>query len=162
MDAGGLIEGDAERIYWKMATWRGPGGTESRVAPYLSKFAVERKPRVTASGARSGRCLTRDYPTFFWRAQPSNPSVRVTPNSATDWYAFPNGHVFWRDCRQEKIQPAIEYCLAAPRALRKGSEAVASNHRGDNGCDGALPSRELECRKANNLRGAAHQDKTIP
>jgi len=102
MDAGGLIEGDAERIYLEDGYLGAALVGQKPVAPYLSKFAVEREAQGDGIGSEIWSLLTRDYPTFFWRAQPSNPSVRGTPNSATDWYAFPNGTSSGGDCRQKR------------------------------------------------------------
>ena len=90
------------------------------MAPYLSKFAVEREAQGEGIGGEIWSLLTRDYPTFFWRAQPSNPICSWYAKQCDGLARFPDWHVFWRGLPPEKILPAIEYCLAAPRAFEKG------------------------------------------
>ncbi len=86
----------------------------SPIAPYLSKFAVERTAQGEGIGGDLWASVVEEYPSFFWRARPDNP---VTP-----WYArqcdglarFADWHVFWRCLTVEQIAPAIEYALAQP------------------------------------------------
>ena len=86
----------------------------SPIAPYLSKFAVERTAQGEGIGGDLWATVIEEYPSFFWRARPDNP---VTP-----WYArqcdglarFADWHVFWRQLSVERIAPAIEYALAQP------------------------------------------------
>jgi acetylglutamate synthase len=120
MDPGGLIEGDAERIYLEDGYLGAALVGQKAVAPYLSKFAVEREAQGDGIGSEIWSLLTRDYPTFFWRAQPSNPICSWYAKQCDGLARFPEWHVFWRGLPPEKIQPAIEYCLAAPRAFEKG------------------------------------------
>jgi bifunctional N-acetylglutamate synthase/kinase len=87
---------------------------ETPVAPYLTKFAVERQAQGDGLGTELWSLVQRDYPRFFWRSRPGN---AITP-----WYAkqcdglarFPEWHVFWRGLPVETIDPAIRYALGAP------------------------------------------------
>ena len=87
---------------------------QTKVGPYLTKFAVDRQAQGEGIGTELWSVLTRDFPMFFWRSRPTNP---ITP-----WYVkqcdglarFPEWHVFWRGLTVEAIQPAIEQALAAP------------------------------------------------
>jgi len=87
---------------------------ETAVAPYLTKFAVERPAQGEGLGSELWSLVTRDYPHVFWRSRATN---AITP-----WYAkqcdglarFPEWHVFWRGLPVETIDPAIRYALAAP------------------------------------------------
>lgn len=87
---------------------------ETKVAPYLTKFAVDRQAQGEGIGTELWNLLVHDYPTFFWRSRPKNP---ITP-----WYAkqcdgmarFPEWHVFWRGLPIEKLEPAIHHALSAP------------------------------------------------
>lgn len=87
---------------------------ETAVAPYLTKFAVERSAQGEGIGGELWSIVTRDFPRFFWRSRPGN---AITP-----WYAkqcdgfarFPGWHVFWRGLEIETIDPAIRYALDAP------------------------------------------------
>jgi acetylglutamate kinase len=82
------------------------------VAPYLSKFAVERTAQGEGLGTEIWSLVVRDFPIFYWRSRPDN---AITP-----WYAkncdgmarFPQWHVFWRGLVPEKIAPAIAQALA--------------------------------------------------
>lgn len=87
---------------------------ETKVAPYLTKFAVDRQAQGEGIGSELWNLLVRDFPTFFWRSRPANP---ITP-----WYAkqcdgmarFPEWHVFWRGLAIDKLEPAIQHALSAP------------------------------------------------
>jgi hypothetical protein len=87
---------------------------ETAVAPYLTKFAVERAAQGEGLGSELWALLTRDFPRVFWRSRATN---AITP-----WYAkqcdglvrFPEWHVFWRGLPIETIDPAIRFALAAP------------------------------------------------
>jgi acetylglutamate kinase len=87
---------------------------ETVVAPYLTKFAVDRQAQGEGIGTELWSVLTRAFPAFYWRSRPANP---ITP-----WYAkqcdglarFSEWHVFWRGLPIEKIEPAIQHALAAP------------------------------------------------
>jgi acetylglutamate kinase len=87
---------------------------QTPVAPYLTKFAVERQAQGEGIGGELWSLVTRDYPSFFWRSRPDN--------AITAWYAkqcdglarFPEWHVFWRGLPIETIDPAVRFALAAP------------------------------------------------
>jgi hypothetical protein len=84
------------------------------IAPYLSKFAVERAAQGEGIGNDLWARMVRDYPTFFWRSRPDN---AITP-----WYAkqcdglvrTPDWHVFWRGLPPARIEPAVSYALGQP------------------------------------------------
>jgi NAT, N-acetyltransferase, of N-acetylglutamate synthase len=87
---------------------------ETRVAPYLSKFAVERSAQGEGIGGELWSLVAREFPRFFWRSRAGN---AITP-----WYAkqcdgftrFPEWHVFWRGLEIETIDPAVRFALDAP------------------------------------------------
>jgi len=95
-------------------SYRGAAVVEQTpVAPYLTKFAVERQAQGEGIGGEIWSLVTRDYPAFFWRSRPEN--------VITAWYAkqcdglarFPGWHVFWRGLPIETIDPAIRYAVGA-------------------------------------------------
>jgi acetylglutamate kinase len=96
----------------------------SPVAPYLSKFAVERTAQGEGIGGDLWAVMVREYPCFFWRARPANP---ITP-----WYArqchglarFAEWHVFWCGLAPERIPAAIEYALAQPADFETEARAL--------------------------------------
>jgi acetylglutamate kinase len=114
MAPGGRMESEAQRVYVEENYLGAALLTQTPVGVYLSKFAVERKAQGEGIGTDLWSVLVHSHPAFFWRARPTNP---ITP-----WYAkqcdglarFPDWHVFWRGLPPAKIQPAIEYALAAP------------------------------------------------
>ena len=87
---------------------------DSPVAPYLTKFAVERQAQGEGIGGELWSMLARDFPRFFWRSR--------AVNQINTWYAkqcdgFARGaewHVFWRGIEPETIEPAIRYALGLP------------------------------------------------
>jgi hypothetical protein len=108
------LERDVERVFLE-ENYRGAVlFAPSPIAPYLSKFAVERTAQGEGIGGDLWGTVVAEYPTFFWRARPDNP---VTP-----WYArqcdglarFAEWHVFWRRLPIDKIPAAVEYALAQP------------------------------------------------
>jgi hypothetical protein len=87
------------------------------IAPYLSKFAVDRQAQGEGIGREIWSLMVRDFPVFFWRAVPSNPIVSWYTKNCDGLVRLPDWHVFWRGLATEKIQPAIDYALALPRAF---------------------------------------------
>jgi hypothetical protein len=87
---------------------------DSPVAPYLTKFAVERQAQGEGIGGELWSMLAREFPRFFWRSR--------AVNQINTWYAkqcdgFARGaewHVFWRGIAPETIEPAIRYALGLP------------------------------------------------
>jgi acetylglutamate kinase len=110
----GFFSDPVERIYLEEG-FRGIAVVrQTRVAPYLTKFAVDRQAQGEGIGTELWSMLARDFPTFFWRSRPANP---ITP-----WYVkqcdglerFPEWHVFWRGLPVSSIEAAIEHARAAP------------------------------------------------
>jgi acetylglutamate kinase len=110
----GALERDVDRVYIEENYLGAALMAPSPVGPYLTKFAVERTAQGEGIGGDLWSVLARDYPTFFWRARPTNP---ITP-----WYArqcdglvrFPEWHVFWRGLPPARIEAAIDFALGAP------------------------------------------------
>jgi acetylglutamate kinase len=110
----GFFSDDVERIYLEEG-FRGIAVVRNtKVAPYLTKFAVDRQAQGEGIGTELWSVLARDFPTFFWRSRPANP---ITP-----WYVkqcdglerFPEWHVFWRGLPVSSIEAAIEHARSAP------------------------------------------------
>jgi acetylglutamate kinase len=110
----GFFSDDVERIYLE-ETFRGIAVIRhTSVAPYLTKFAVERQAQGEGIGTELWSVLARDFPSFYWRSRPTNP---ITP-----WYVkqcdgmarFPEWHVFWRGLAVSSIEAAIEHARSAP------------------------------------------------
>ena len=117
MEDGGLVVSQAEYVYVE-ENYLGAailGNTD--IAPYLSKFAVNRQAQGEGIGGEIWSMLTRDFPVFFWRAVPSNPIVPFYAKQCDGLVRFPDWHVFWRGLSPDKIRPAIEYALSLPRAF---------------------------------------------
>ena len=84
---------------------------ETAVAPYLTKFAVERQAQGDGLGSEIWSLVTRDYPAFFWRSRPENP--------ITAWYV--------KQCDGLAPLPQVAHLLARPagRDDRPGGPARA-------------------------------------
>lgn len=87
--------------------------SQTPVATYLTKFAVDRQAQGEGIGGDLWSVMTRDYPTFFWRARPTNPILSWYLKNADGVARFPDWHVFWRGLTVDQIDPAIRYALAA-------------------------------------------------
>jgi hypothetical protein len=117
MEDGGLVVAQSEHVYLE-ENYLGAallGNTD--IAPYLSKFAVNRQAQGEGIGGEIWSMLARDFPVFFWRARPTNPIVPFYAKQCDGLVRFPEWHVYWRGLTPDKIQPAIEYALALPRAF---------------------------------------------
>jgi len=86
---------------------------DTAVAPYLTKFAVERQAQGEGLGSEIWSLVTRDYPAFFWRSRPANPITGWYVKQCDGLVRFPEWHVFWRGLPVETIDPAIRYALAS-------------------------------------------------
>jgi hypothetical protein len=87
---------------------------DSPVAPYLTKFAVERQAQGEGIGGELWSLLARDFPQFFWRSRPTNPIGAWYVKQCDGFVRFPEWHVFWRGLAPETIEPAIRYALGLP------------------------------------------------
>jgi acetylglutamate kinase len=85
---------------------------ETAVAPYLTKFAVDRQAQGEGLGGEIWSLVTRDYPSFFWRSRPANPITAWYAKQCDGLMRFPEWHVFWRGLPVETIDPAVRYALA--------------------------------------------------
>jgi hypothetical protein len=117
LDPGGMVEVDGERVYLEEGYLGAALIGNKPEAPYLSKFAIEREAQGEGISGEIWSLLTKDFPTFFWRARPSNPMSSWYAKQCDGMARFPEWNVFWRGLAADKIQPAIEYCLSAPRAF---------------------------------------------
>jgi acetylglutamate kinase len=103
-----------ERLYVEEA-YRGAAAVRATtVGPYLTKFAVERQAQGEGLGTELWSLLVRDFPTFFWRARPTNPISPWYVKQCEGMARFPEWQVFWRGLPVEGIDPAVRYALGAP------------------------------------------------
>jgi hypothetical protein len=86
----------------------------SPVAPYLSKFAVERMAQGEGIGSDIWAVMLREYPSLFWRSRPYNPITPFYIRQCDGMTRFPDWSVFWRGLDVSSIAPAIDYALAQP------------------------------------------------
>ncbi len=117
MEDGGLVVSQSEIAYLEENYLGAALLGNTPIAPYLSKFAVERQAQGEGIGREIWSTMTRDFPVFFWRAVPTNPIVPWYAKNCDGLIRLPEWHVFWRGLTPEKIQPAIEYATALPRAF---------------------------------------------
>jgi hypothetical protein len=117
MDDGGLVVAQAEHVYLEENYLGAAVLANTDIAPYLSKFAVNRQAQGEGIGGEIWSMLVRDFPVFFWRAVPSNPIVPWYAKQCDGLVRFPDWHVYWRGLAPDKIKPAIDYALSLPRAF---------------------------------------------
>ncbi|MES1165567.1 MAG: hypothetical protein ABUR63_07415 [Verrucomicrobiota bacterium] len=84
------------------------------VGTYLTKFAVDRQAQGEGIGGDLWSVMTRDYPSFYWRARPQNPIASWYLKNCDGVARFADWHVYWRGLEVERIEPAIRDALAAP------------------------------------------------
>jgi hypothetical protein len=84
------------------------------VAPYLSKFAVERTAQGEGLGGEIWSLVTRDFPTFYWRSRAENPITAWYGKNCDGLVRLPNWHIFWRGLPPENIPAAITHALSLP------------------------------------------------
>jgi NAT, N-acetyltransferase, of N-acetylglutamate synthase len=84
------------------------------VAPYLSKFAVERTAQGEGLGSEIWSLVTRDFPTFYWRSRPENPITAWYGKNCDGLARLPNWHIFWRGLPPDLIPAAIKHALSLP------------------------------------------------
>jgi hypothetical protein len=84
------------------------------VAPYLSKFAVERTAQGEGLGGEIWSLVTRDFPVFYWRSRPENPITAWYTKNCDGLVRLAQWHVFWRGLPPDQIPPAIGHALSLP------------------------------------------------
>jgi GNAT superfamily N-acetyltransferase len=87
---------------------------DSPVAPYLTKFAVERQAQGEGIGGELWSMLVRDFPRFFWRSRASNQINTWYAKQCDGFARTPEWHIFWRGIQPGTIEAAIRYALGLP------------------------------------------------
>jgi bifunctional N-acetylglutamate synthase/kinase len=108
------LERGVERIFVEENYLGAALMSQTPVATYLNKFAVERQAQGEGIGGDVWSVMIRDYPTFFWRTRPTNPIGPWYIKNCDGVARFPDWHVYWRGLPPDKIEPAIRYALSAP------------------------------------------------
>jgi acetylglutamate kinase len=110
----GFFSDPVERIYLEEG-FRGIAVVrQTKVAPYLTKFAVDRQAQGEGIGTELWSMIARDFPTFFWRSRPTNPITAWYVKQCDGLERFPEWHVFWRGLPVSSIEAAIEHARTAP------------------------------------------------
>jgi len=117
MEADGLVRAQSEHVYLEENYLGAALLGNTPIAPYLSKFAVNRQAQGEGIGGEIWSRLVRDFPVFFWRARPTNPIVPWYAKNCDGLVRFADWHVYWRGLDPDKIPAAIAYALALPRAF---------------------------------------------
>lgn len=109
-----FFERPVERIYVDENYLGAAVLSQTPVGLYLTKFAVDRAAQGEGIGGDLWAVMTRDHPSFFWRARPGNPISSWYVKNCEGVVRLAEWHVYWRGLPVEKIEPAIRYALAAP------------------------------------------------
>jgi hypothetical protein len=107
------LEREVERIFVEENYLGAAILNQTPVGIYLNKFAVDRQAQGEGIGGDLWSVMTRDYPSFFWRARPDNPISSWYLKNCDGVARFADWHVYWRGIAVEGIEPAIRYALAA-------------------------------------------------
>jgi NAT, N-acetyltransferase, of N-acetylglutamate synthase len=110
----GVLERPFERIFVEENYLGAALLSQTPVGTCLSKFAVERQAQGEGIGGDLWSVMIHDYPSFFWRARPTNPISPWYLKNGDGVARFPDWHVYWRGLTVEQIEPAIRHALAAP------------------------------------------------
>jgi hypothetical protein len=110
----GALDRGIERIYVEENYLGAALLSQTAVGAYLTKFAVDRQAQGEGIGGDLWSVMIRDYPSFFWRARPTNPIVSWYLKNCDGLARFPDWHVFWRGLSVERIEPAIRCALSMP------------------------------------------------
>ncbi len=108
------LERDVESVYVEENYLGAVLLSQSPVGTYLSKFAVERHAQGEGIGGDLWTAITREHPSFFWRARPQNPIAPWYAKQCDGFVRTPEWHVFWRGLAPAKLEAAIAFALAAP------------------------------------------------
>lgn len=81
---------------------------------YLSKLAVDAPARGEGIGRDLWRALTRDYPTFYWRARGDNPIASWYQEQCDGMVKRGAWRVYWRGLEPPHIPAAVAAAEAAP------------------------------------------------
>jgi bifunctional N-acetylglutamate synthase/kinase len=108
-----IWEREIERIFVE-ENYRGAALlSQTPVGTYLNKFAVDRQAQGEGIGGDLWAVMTRDYPSFFWRARPGNPISSWYLKNCDGVARLADLEVFWRRLDVDRIEPAIRYALTA-------------------------------------------------
>ncbi len=110
----GVLKREEERIFVEENYLGAAVLSRTPVGIYLNKFAVNRQAQGEGIGGDLWSVMTRDYPSFFWRARPTNPINSWYLKNCDGVARLTDWHVYWRGLRVEQIEPAIRHALAAP------------------------------------------------
>jgi hypothetical protein len=109
-----VLERGVERIFVEENYLGAALLSQTPVAAYLNKFAVERQAQGEGIGGDVWSVMVRDYPSFFWRTRTTNPIGPWYLKNCDGVARFPDWHVYWRGLTPDKIEPAIRYARSAP------------------------------------------------
>ncbi len=106
-----------ERVYLEPAYRAAVMLLRTPAGVYLSKFVVERQAQGEGIGGDMWTALTRDYPSFFWRARPDNPIAYWYTRQCDGLLRTPEWHVYWRGLSATEIPAAVQFACAQPPDL---------------------------------------------
>lgn len=93
---------------------------DTELGGYLTKFVVDRQAQGEGIGRDLWAMVTADYPTFFWRARPSNPINAWYLQEADGYTRLPVWQVFWKGMEIDKLPAAIHYAIERPDDMGSG------------------------------------------
>ncbi len=88
---------------------------DTPVAPYLTKFAVERQAQGEGLGRDLWQELVQRVPMLFWRARHNNPIHSWYMQQCDGFLRAQNWLVFWNNVPTSRIQEALSFSLSQPQ-----------------------------------------------
>ena len=79
----------------------------SKVAPFLSKFAVDPIAQGEGLGQDLWAAMRRDFPALFWRARPDNPITAWYVGVCDGMVRVPRWNVYWRGIEPERVGEVV-------------------------------------------------------
>jgi acetylglutamate kinase len=93
----------------------------SKLAPYLTKFAVDRPAQGEGIGRDLWAAMTRNHPRLYWRAREDNPISSWYLHHCHGMAKVGKWHVYWRGLKNEEIPRAIDDACARPEDFAKSA-----------------------------------------
>ncbi len=90
------------------------------IAPYLTKFAVDRVAQGEGLGRDLWEMMAREHRSLFWRARVENPIASWYTTLCDGMVKVGAWIVFWRGVGPSKVPSIVEDALARPEDFRSG------------------------------------------
>lgn len=95
----------------------------SKIAPYLTKFAVDRVAQGEGMGRDLWEAIARDHRSLFWRARVENPIASWYASLCDGMMRIGSWTVYWRGIEPSKVPLLVEEAQARPEDFSPSQSA---------------------------------------